>query len=46
MRDKFDIKIEIREDLKKGFIFGLRARPPIGHVLSYIGFRDEVIYLM
>ena len=46
MVENFSIKVQIREDLKKGLIFGLEARLPIGIILGYLGFRHEVVRLM
>ena len=39
LREKFDIKVEIRDELKKGLILGLEARLPIGIVLGFVGYR-------
>ena len=46
MSKKFDIKIPIKKKLKKGLIFGIRARPPIGILLSFLGFCDEVMPIL
>ena len=43
---QLDIKIQIREELKKGLIFGLRARLAIGLVLGFVAYGDEVLHLM
>ena len=43
---QFDIKVQIREDLKSSLIFGLGARPPIGIILGFVAFRHEVMPLM
>ena len=43
---EFDIKVQIKDELKKGLIFGLKARPTIGITLSFVGYRDEVMPLM
>ena len=36
----------IKEELKKGLIFGLEARPPIGIVLGFFGYQHQVMKLM
>ena len=36
----------IKEELKKGLIFGLEARPPIGIVLGFYGYQPQVMKLM
>ena len=46
MSEKFDIKVTIKKKLKKSLIFGIRARPPIGILLGFLGFRDEVIPIL
>ena len=46
MADKFDIKLPIKDDLKKGLIFGLGARTTIAEILSMCGYRHEVLPLM
>ena len=46
MKKEFDIKVSIKEEMKKGLVFGLGARPPIGYILSFFGFHHEVIHMM
>ena len=46
MREAFDIRVTIRDNLKKGLVFGLQARLPIGLILGFFGFRHEVLSLM
>ena len=46
MEQKLDIKVPIKEELKKCMVFGVSARPAIGHILSYFGFSLEVLSLM
>ena len=36
----------IKEELKKGLIFGLEARPPIGIILGFFGYQHQVMELM
>ena len=43
MSEVFDVKVPIREELKKCLIFRLQARPPIGIILGFVGFRHEVL---
>ena len=42
----FDIKVQIKEDLKKSLIFGLQARLPIGVILGFVGYRHHVLPIM
>ena len=46
MRETFDIKIAIREELKAGLIFGLKARLPIALIIAYCGYAQEMIQLL
>ena len=46
MVDKYDIKVAIRENLKKGLVFGIQARPAIGHILSFYGYSHEANIIM
>ena len=46
LRDKFDIKVPIKESKKKTLILGFRARLPIGVFCGYLGSRHEVIPLL
>ena len=36
----------IKEELKKGLIFGLEARLPIGIILGFFGYQHQVMRLM
>ena len=36
----------IQENLKKGLIFGFKARPPVGVMLSFLGYHHYVIHLL
>ena len=46
MSELLQILVPIREELKKNLIFGIEARPPIGIILGFYGFRYEVMELM
>ena len=46
LRDNFDVRVPIREEMMKDLIFGLEARLPIAIVLSYIGFRHDIAPLL
>ena len=46
MVESFNIKVEIKDDLKKGLIMGIGARPPIGLIFAMLGFRHEVMPVM
>ena len=46
MVETFDIKVKVKEDLKKGLIFNFRSRLPIGIVLAFFGYRHEVMPLL
>ena len=45
MQENLDIKVEIKEELKKVLIFNFRARLPVGVVLSFYGYQHQVINL-
>ena len=38
MVEKFDIKVQVKDELKKGLMFGLGARLPIANVLGFAGY--------
>ena len=40
---QLDIKLQISGELKKSLIFGLQARLPIGLVLGFVAYGDEVL---
>ena len=42
MSDNFEIKVEIKEELKKDLVLGLGARLPIAEILRFSGYCDEV----
>ena len=46
LRETWNIKANIREEMKKGLVFGLKARLPIGVILAFYGYRHEVMVLM
>ena len=46
LQDQWDIKVTIKSDLKKTLVFGFRSRLPIGVVLSFVGYRHEVLPVM
>ena len=43
MDEPVDIKVSIKDELKKNLIFGLQARLPIGLILGFYGFRHQVM---
>ena len=46
MNEPFDIKVPIKDELRKNLIFGIHARPPNGIILGFVGYSYEVIPLM
>lgn len=46
MSTNFDVKVPIKDELKKSLIFGLGSRLPIGVILGFVGFRHDVSPLM
>ena len=46
MSQPFEIRVTIKDELKKALIFGLEARLPIGIILGFIGYRHQVLPLM
>ena len=46
MSECLDIKVEIKEDMKKNLIFNIQARLPIGILLGFLGYMHEVAPLM
>ena len=46
MSESFDIKESVKNALRKDLIFGLEARPPIGIILGFVGYRNQVLPLM
>ena len=43
MSENFDIKVPIKDELKKDLIFGIEARLPIGVILGFNGFHHQVM---
>ena len=43
MAQNFSLKVEIKEDLKKGLIFGIKSRPAIGSILSFSGYKHQIM---
>ena len=46
MSEQFDIKVPIKDELKKNLILGIQARPPIGIILGFTGYRHLVLPLL
>ena len=46
MSDNLDIKVPIRENLKKALVFDIQARLPIGIVLRFAGFKNEMVPML
>ena len=46
MSQPFEIRVTIKDELKKALIFGLEARLPIGIILGFVGYRHQVLPLM
>ena len=46
MSEFYDIKEPVKDALRKDLIFRLEARPPIGIILGFIGYRNKVLPLM
>ena len=46
MRETFDTRVPIKNELLKGLIFGIQARLPIGVILGFFGYRHEVMPLL
>ena len=46
MQTSFDIKVAIKDDLRKGLIFGLKARLPIAMILVFLGDKYGVIRIL
>ena len=44
--ENFSIKVPIKHELKKGLVFGLRARLPIAIIIGFIGYRHDVMPMM
>ena len=46
MIEKFDIRVPIKDDLRKGLILGLQARLPIGIILGFLGHQLYIFPLL
>ena len=46
IRDEWDVSIQIKDELKKSLIFGFQSRLSIGEVLSFVGYRHEVLPIL
>ena len=46
LRETFDIKVLIKESKKKCLILGFSSRLSIAILLSYLGFRHEIVPLL
>ena len=46
MSEGFDIRVEIRQNLKKDLILGQQSRLSIGLILGFIDYRSKVIPLL
>ena len=46
MSERFDIVVPIRENLKKGLIFQLKSRVAIVVILTFYGYKHEVLNLL
>ena len=46
MSEYCEMKVPIRDELKKDLIFGIGARLPIGIVLGFCGYRHQVMKMM
>ena len=42
----FDIRVPLKEDLKKALVFGIHARLPVALILSFYSYDHEVMWLM
>ena len=46
MSESFDIKVQIRQEFRKGLIFGFNARLPVAVILAFLGYRHQVMPLL
>ena len=45
-RDSWTIKVPLKESLKKGLIFGLQSRLPVGLILGFLDYTNHVVPLL
>ena len=41
-----NVKVQIKEQLKKRLVFGMQARAPIAIILSFFGYAHETLGMM
>ena len=46
LRQDWNVKVQIRDDLKKSLIFGFESRLPIAVILGFAGYRHEILPVM
>ena len=46
VKNKYNVKVKIKENLKKSLVFGIQARLPVAMILGFSGYRHEVVELM
>ena len=43
VKNKYNVKVKIKENLKKSLVFGIQARLPVAMILGFSGYRHEVV---
>ena len=46
MKELTEIRVKIKEELKRRLVFGVESRLPIGIMLGFAGYRHEILPLM